>query len=508
MFKTSCAIVSRGRVVWTCIPLLLLISIVPRVTYAVAERESIAEIVAKVSPAVVRVVTVRAPKPAADKPEAEAADDQASDGPSVAFGSGYIIDPSGYIGTNKHVIDGAISVFVVTAEGIHYLAKIVGMAGQADIALLKINAGEQPLPYVRFGDSDKVRVGNRVFAIGSPLGFDDTVTSGIISALNRNITESPFDDYLQTDAAINHGNSGGPLVNMRGEVIGMTSVIFSPDPGSSGIGFALPSRSLQFVFDRLMKTGKINPGRLPVHTQAVTWTLQQALHTPDLRGALVTSVQDDSGEMLQGKIKAGDVIRTFNGRPVPDPRELARQAAGSPIGSVAELELFRGGVIETVHVEIQGWPEAKPVVLDHVGPQTLGLQLTAGRGDNDGPIVTVASVDPTGSAARSGIQKGDIIVEVQQTPVSDPAAALQIFQAQAALKQRSLPCWCSTTRNSPGCRSRSLNELTVAGPALWLGRITSHCGNPQFRTRPEVLPGYSFQRREITVVTSGGGGTD
>ena len=334
------------------------------------------------------------------------------------------------------MVDGAISVFVITADGIHYPAKIVGMAAEADIALLKINAGEHPLPYVRFGDSDKVRVGNRVFAIGSPLGFDGTVTSGIISALNRNIEESPFDDYLQTDAAINHGNSGGPLVDMAGEVIGMTSVIFSPDPGSSGIGFALPSRSLEFVFDRLMKTGKIDAGMLPIHTQAVTWSLQQALHTPDLLGALVVSVQDDSGAILQGKIKAGDVIRSFNGHPVPDPRALARLAAASPIGSDATLELFRGGASETVHVKMQALPEAKPVVLHEDGPQTLGLELASGRGENDNPIVTVASVDPIGSAARSGIQKGDIIIEVQQTPVSDPAAALQVFQAQSSLKQR------------------------------------------------------------------------
>jgi serine protease Do len=405
MVRTGCSIVSRKRVLWAVIPLMLLIATVPRVTYAIAEREPIAAMVARVSPAVVRVISVRPPAPAAAQPGAKTADAPAGDGPAVAFGSGYVIDPSGFIGTNKHVVDGAISVFVVTADGIHYPAKIVGMAGEADIALLKINVGDKPLPYVRFGDSDKVRVGNRVFAIGSPLGFDDTVTSGIISALNRNIMESPFDDYLQTDAAINHGNSGGPLVNLAGEVIGMTSVIFSPDPGSSGIGFALPSRSLQFVFDRLMKTGKINAGKLPIHIQAVTWALQQALHAPDLWGALVVSVQDNSGAMLQGEIKAGDVIRTFNGQPVADPRELARHAAASPIGSDATLQLFRAGVIETVHVKIQAWPEAKPGVLKDDGPQTLGLELTSGRGGNDQPIVTVASVDPAGSAARSGIQK-------------------------------------------------------------------------------------------------------
>ncbi len=432
MHNSSCSIATRGRLVWSVVQLLLLICTAPHVAGAAAGNEPIATMVARVSPAVVRVATVRPPTPTTGV----AGKDPAAEGPNLAFGSGYIIDPSGYIGTNKHVIDGATSVFVVTADGIHYPAKIIGMAGRADIALLKINAGEQPLPYVRFGDSDKVRVGNRVFAIGSPLGFDDTVTSGIISALNRNIMESPFDDYLQTDAAINHGNSGGPLFNLSGEVIGMTSVIFSPDPGSSGIGFALPARSLQFVFDRLMKTGKINAGKLPVHTQPVTWALQQALHTPDLHGALVVSVNDGGGAMLRDQIKPGDVIRSFNGHPVEDPRGLARQAAASPIGSDAALELLRGGATETVHVTIQALPEAKPVVLRDHGPQTIGMELTSAPGDNNQPTVIVASVDPAGPAARSGIQKGDVIVEVQQTPVSDPAATLQILQEQSSLQQR------------------------------------------------------------------------
>jgi serine protease Do len=432
----DCSIPNRMRRIWAGIPLLLLVSAGPRVDHAYAQPEPIAAMVARVSPAVVRVITVRPPTHEEDKPGAKVSDNSSADRTSTASGSGYIIDPSGYIGTNKHVVDGAISVFVVTAEGIRYPAKIVGMASAADIALLRIDAGHKPLPYVRFGDSDEVRVGNRVFVIGSPFGFDDTVTSGIISALNRDIMESPFDDYLQTDAAINHGNSGGPLLNMAGEVIGMTSVIFSPDPGSSGVGFAVPSSSLQFVFDRLIKTGKLNAGMLPIHTQQVTWVLQQALGAPDLQGALVTSVRDHGGTMLQGKIKAGDLIRTFNGETVLDPRDLARKAARAPIGSDVVLELYRGGVSETVHVTIQAWPEAKPPVLDNDGPRALGLELASSRDENDEPGVTVVSVDPNGTAAASGIQKGDIIVEVQQTPVSDPGQALHVFQAQSLLKRR------------------------------------------------------------------------
>jgi serine protease Do len=405
-----------------------------RVAYAADDPNSLAAVVARVSPAVVRIFTVRPPVDEEVKPGTKIA--QAADmNRTAAIGSGYIIDPSGYIGTNRHVVKGAISVYAVTADGVRYPATIVGMPEHADLALLKIDAGRKQLPFVKFGDSDKVRVGDPVFAIGSPFGFDNTVTSGIVSALNRDIMESPFDDYIQTDAAINHGNSGGPLFNMAGEVIGMNSVIYAPTPGFVGLAFAIPSESLQFVFDRLMKTGHINAGMLPIHTQEVTWMLQQALHTPDLHGALVTSVQDDDGAMLQGKIDAGDVIQTFNGEKVWDPRDLARKAAKAPVGSDAVLGLFRAGEAITVHVTVYGWPESKPIVLNDAGPRTLGLQLASAQGDNGQPIVTVISVDPRGTAADSGIQQGDAIVEIQQTPISDPDQALRIFRAQSFLKQ-------------------------------------------------------------------------
>jgi len=211
----------------------------PKIAHAGEEPGSIAAMVARVSPAVVRVITVRPRHDEEASTSAAGATATAFQATDTFTGSGFFIDPSGYIGTNKHVVDGAISLFVVTADGLRYPASVVGISDKSDIALLHINAGGRPLPFVRFGDSDQVRVGDKVFAIGSPFGFDNTVTAGIISAVNRDIMESPFDDYLQTDAAINHGNSGGPLFNMEGEVIGMTSVIFSPDPGSAGIGFAM-----------------------------------------------------------------------------------------------------------------------------------------------------------------------------------------------------------------------------------------------------------------------------
>jgi serine protease Do len=395
--------------------------------------ESIASVVAKVSSAVVGITAARPPKAEEDGAGPKTAG-AAADRPTMAIGSGFIIDPSGYISTNKHVVENSTALFVTTADGTRYKASIVGMPAKSDMALIKIEAG-RPLPAVKFGDSDKMRVGDPVIAIGSPFGFDNTVTAGIVSAVNRDIMESPFDDYIQTDAAINHGNSGGPLFNLAGEVIGMNSVIFAPGTGSVGLGFAIPATDLTFVYDRLMRTGQVQAGMLPVYTQQVNWMLQQAFKAPDLHGALVSYVHDDSGKMMQGKIKPGDVIVSFNGQKIWDPRDLARKAAWAPIGSDAELGINRAGVSSVVHVTIHEWPQEKPTAPDGDLPKRLGLELASARGDSNQPVVTVASIDPTGTAAYSGLQQGDVIVEVQQTPVSEPGEALKLIQAHAAQKE-------------------------------------------------------------------------
>jgi serine protease Do len=426
-----CSIENRVRRIAVITALACVLLINPQPGHARSDPDQTAAMIAQVAPAVVRVVTVRPPgSPDAPPPDPKLAANSANEHTTMALGSGYIIDPAGFIGTNRHVVAGAISVFVVTADGVRYPARIVGMPYQADIALLRIYAAH-PLPYVKFGDSDKVRVGDDVIAIGSPFGLDNSVTAGIISALNRDIMESPFDDYLQTDAAINHGNSGGPLFNQAGEVIGMNSVIYAPTAGFAGIAFAVPSNSLRFCYGRLMKTGKIDAGMLPIHTQQVTWMLQQALSAPDLQGALVTSVQDDDGKMLQWKLSPGDIIRTFNGETVWDPRDLARKAAYAPVGSNAVLGLYRAGETSSVEVTIRPWPEEKPVVLNNDAARTLGLELAPGTDDKGRSIVTVASVDANGTAAASGIQKGDVIVAIQQTPVSEPDEALRILWAQS-----------------------------------------------------------------------------
>jgi serine protease Do len=183
------------------------------------------------------------------------------------------------------------------------------------------------------------------------------------------------------------------VFNLDGEVIGMNSVIFSPSTGFAGLAFAIPSNQLNFVLSRLMKTGEVNAGMLPIYTQRVTWMLEQALHTPGLQGALVSSVQDDDDTMLNGKIKLGDVITTFNGEQVSDPRDLARKAAAAPIGSDAALEIYRTGAKEIVHVTIQRWPESKAAVRGYNGQLKLGLELESGQGEKGKPVVTVAAVD-------------------------------------------------------------------------------------------------------------------
>ena len=320
--------------------MLLLAAGAPRVTQAQGSANPIAGVVSSVSPSVVRVVAVLPPAALTDKTStqnASASSSSAADHTTTSIGSGFIIDPSGFVATNKHVVADGTSVFVMTSDGVRYPASIVGMPGKADMALLKIDAGHK-LPAVTFGDSDKAQVGDTVIVIGSPFGFDNTVTSGIISALGRDIMESPFDDYIQTDAAINHGNSGGPMFNLQGEVIGMNSVIFAPGTGSVGLGFALPSNELKFVFDRLMKTGQIKAGMLPINTQPVTWMLQQAFHTPDLHGALVSSVNDSGEAMLHGKIKPGDVIITFNGEKVFGSPRSGPQSRG-----IADRQRCRAG---------------------------------------------------------------------------------------------------------------------------------------------------------------------
>lgn len=399
-----------------------------RSAWAEQQPEMIANIVAKVQSSVMRIMVVHpAEKPAPDEQKmAKASDSQ----PVTRVGSGFVIDPTGLVATNRHVVENSLAIFVVTPDGGRYRAEIVGMPAKADIALLRIHPTGK-LPAITFADSDKLRPGDTVVAIGSPFGFDNTVTAGVVSSVNRDIMESPFDDYIQTDAAINHGNSGGPLFNMAGEVVGMNSILFAPGTysGSVGLGFAIPSNDLRFVFQRLVEFGEVRAGMLPLRTQAVPALMAQAIGAPDAGGALIATLGPRANAM-NGEIQPGDVIRTFNGQTVTDPRDLARKAAWAPIGGMATLGLCRGGEMMSVQVPILPFEQDAPVgELPPPPPTKLGLAFAAA--DNAVPGVTVVTIDPSGSAADSGLQKGDVILRVQMQPVSNPDQVDGLLMARA-----------------------------------------------------------------------------
>jgi serine protease Do len=381
----------------------------------------VADIVAKVQASVVRIVVVHLPEAASGNDKDAAAEVL----PAVHVGSGFVIDPSGLIATNRHVVEQAESIFVYTQDGARSRAELVGMTVKADIALIRIHAG-RTLPAVSFADSDKVRVGDAAVAIGSPYGLNNTVTAGVVSAVDRDIFDSPFDDYIQTDAAINHGNSGGPLFNLAGQVIGMNTALYGPTSGSSGLGFAIPANDLHFVLDRLAENGKVRAGMLPIRAQQVTWMIAQAIGAPGLKGALVDAVD----HTLAGKVKPGDLIVALDGQPVIDPRDLARRLVRTPIGNSAMLEILRQGARQTVQVTVQGWPEATLPHAEAATERHLGLGFAPAPAGTAG--VTVTSIDPTGTAADSGIERGDLVLRVQQVAASDPDQVTRVLNAVAS----------------------------------------------------------------------------
>jgi serine protease Do len=331
---------------------------------AEAPPHSVADVVASVLPAVVAISATRAMPQAAQPNGAPPAVEQVS-------GSGFIIDPSGLIVTNKHVVQDAVAIAVTLDDGTILSADPAGASELSDIALLRVFA-DRKLPALRFGNSDALRAGDPVIAIGSPLGFQDTVTTGVVSGLNRNIMESPFDNYIQTDAAINHGNSGGPLFDLDGDVIGMNSVIFAPGGygGSIGLAFAIPSNDVQFVTDRLRRFGRVDPGWIGVRYQQVTPQLQLSLGlTHRGGGAIMVGVVPDSPAASAG-LRPGDVVLGFDGQDLPDARALARAVAKTPFGKTVTLSVWRDGVVLNLPVTVMQMPDRRSVTAatDAPGP--------------------------------------------------------------------------------------------------------------------------------------------
>ncbi|GIX15666.1 MAG: serine protease [Paracoccaceae bacterium] len=367
-----------------------------------------------------------------------------------ALGAGFIISDDGYIVTNNHVIDKADEITVELFSGRTLKAEVVGRDPKTDIALLKVDSSEK-LPFVSFGDSDKARVGDWVMAIGNPLGQGFSVSVGIVSARNRALQGS-YDDYIQTDAAINRGNSGGPLFNLDGEVIGVNTAILSPNGGSIGIGFSMASNVVAKVVEQLREYGETRRGWLGVRIQPVDPAMAEALGLERAMGALVASVTE-GGPAEKAGLQSGDVILTFDGREVSEMRDLPRMVADTPVGKKVDVGIFRDGRRMTVSVTLGRLEDAEPAMLRDEGddnrnipaPQrsaeVLGMRLAPlteetrrelGIGDDQRGVV-VEDVDPASEAFEKGIRPGDVVLEVGQEPVRRPRdVSLRIDDAREA----------------------------------------------------------------------------
>ena len=359
-----------------------------------------------------------------------------------SLGSGFVISADGIIVTNNHVIEGADEISVNFNDGSKLTATLVGTDQKTDLAVLKVEP-TKPLKVLSFGDSERLRVGDWVMAIGNPFGLGGTVTVGIVSARNRDINSGPYDNFIQTDASINRGNSGGPLFNMDGEVIGINTAIISPTGGSIGIGFAIPSATALNIINQLREFGETRRGWLGVRIQEVTEEVAEGLSMDEAAGALVAGVTDDGPAALAG-IEAGDVILEFDGRRIAAMHELPRIVADEPIGKEVPVVVLRKGERQTVTVTLGRLEDSEQLAaLDEETPEAeadepapppvvagpLGLTLSDLSPDRrsefgiddevNGVVVTDVAADS--AAALKRVQAGDVIVEISQEPVSSPA---------------------------------------------------------------------------------------
>ncbi len=350
---------------------------------------------------------------------------------SNALGSGFVVSADGLIVTNNHVIDGADEIEVEFFSGKKLPAKVIGKDEKTDIAVLKVESPEA-LPFVKFGDSDRGRVGDWVLALGNPLGQGFSASTGIISARNRALSGT-YDDFIQTDAAINRGNSGGPLFNMDGEVIGVNTAILSPNGGSIGIGFSMASNVVSKVVEQLEEFGETRRGWLGVKIQPVTPDIAESLGLDEAKGAMVTDVP--AGPAADAGMKAGDVITSFAGGEVKDPRELVRRVADAPVGEAVDVTVQREG--EPVELKVtlgrrelaegsgsgtvdSATESASDLMGMTVAPLTPEIAAELGV-SRDMTGLVVQSVDPSGAAADKGLSAGDVITEAGQQPVASLA---------------------------------------------------------------------------------------
>ncbi len=381
---------------------------------------------------------------------------------ALAQGSGFFISADGYVVTNGHVVSDSQSVEIETDVHKTYKAKVVGTDPKTDVALLKVD-GRSDFPYVAFADAVP-QVGDWVLAVGNPYGLGGTVTAGIVSARGRDIGTSPYDDFIQIDAPVNKGNSGGPAFDKSGKVVGVTTAIYSPSGGSVGIGFAIPADTVKSVVAQLKETGAVTRGWIGVQVQPVTEDIAGSLGLQKAEGALVDELQPD-GPASKAGIKPGDVIQSITGEEVKDARDLAKKIAGIPPGQTATLGVFSEGSEKTVTLTVAKMPDRtvtdrRPSKEHHGGAASLGLRLApaaaiAGEGTRG---VMVTDVDPDGPAAERGVHAGDVILDVAGKAVDNP------FEVRDAVEQaRSLGKQAVLMRIKSGDTARYIAVPLAAG---------------------------------------------
>ena len=429
--------------------------------------DSFADLVIKLLPTVVNISTsqtLKAPPPSAmpQLPPGSPLEDLFKNflGPNsnrprhvTSLGSGFIIDPSGYVVTNNHVIEDSDQITVSLQDGTSLPARVVGRDPKTDLALLKVSP-KKPLPAAHFGDSDHARIGDWVVAIGDPFGIGSTVTAGIVSARNRNINSGDYDDFIQTDAPINRGNSGGPLFDVDGNVIGINSQIYTPTGGSVGIGFAIPSNLARQVLNQLRQFGVARRGWIGVRIQQVTAEIAEGLNLPTTQGALVSGVTG-GGPAAKAGLTNGDLVTGFDGKPVNDDRALPRIVADTPIGKTVNIDVLRKGRKQTLKITVQRLADdAKPgkpgkALPPPVKSQSKLSQLGLSLGMLDAPArakfkigagiqgVVVTSVEGGSPAGEKNLRSGDVIVEVGGQAVKSPDDVAKRVDADAKAGKKS-----------------------------------------------------------------------
>ena len=367
----------------------------------------------------------------------------------VAQGSGFFVSEDGYLVTNNHVVKEGDKFSVIMDDGTEYDASLVGTDPRTDLAVLKVDA-DREFTYVKFADDSKLRVGDWVVAVGNPFGLGGTVTSGIVSALGRDIASGPYDDYIQVDAAVNHGNSGGPTFDLNGEVVGINTAIFSPSGGNVGIAFAIPAHLAQDVVNDLIDDGAVERGWLGVRIQPVTKDIAESIGLAKPEGALVSEPTSDSPGAKAG-LKQGDVITAVNGKVIEDARSLSRMIGMMEPGQNAELSVWRDGKSQTIDVKLGSFPSEDQLAAAEGmgGPVESSLMKQLGievRPSDDGDGVTVTAVDPDSDAAAKGVSEGQKILSVNNQSVASAEDILKQVK-DAADKGRSQALFQVQTEN-------------------------------------------------------------